>query len=103
MIEFNYPEAVPKDFTGVCKVLYDNTIRYYKDGALHRQDGPACEYPNGSCVWFLNGKLHKEDGPAVKAKNNYKEYYYNDAWYSNIESDDEWVEKVRCLKLEIFK
>lgn len=103
MIEFNHPDDVTKDFTGICKILYDNTIRHYKDGFLHRQDGPAIEFPNKSCVWFLNGKRHNENGPAVKEKNNYKEYHYNNIWYFKVESDDEWVEKVRSLKLEIFK
>jgi len=42
---------------------------YYKDGSvldklmmdkeLHRVDGPAIEYANGSKMWFVNGKLLK--------------------------------------------
>ena len=42
---------------------------YYKDGSvldklmmdkeLHRVDGPAIEYANGSKIWFVDGKLLK--------------------------------------------
>ncbi|WP_202416734.1 hypothetical protein [Duganella qianjiadongensis] len=39
--------------------------KYYKDGKLHREDGPAVEDLNGSKEWFLNGLRHREDGPAI--------------------------------------
>jgi len=32
---------------------------------VHREDGPAIMYNDGSEEWFLNGKLHREDGPAI--------------------------------------
>ena len=39
---------------------------YYNDnGKLHREDGPAEIYPDGTQIWYLNGRLHREDGPAV--------------------------------------
>jgi len=43
-------------------------IRFWKnaDGKLHREDGPAIEYTDGSKSWYLNGELHREDGPAVE-------------------------------------
>jgi len=31
---------------------------------LHREDGPAVEWYNGSKEWYKNAKLHREDGPA---------------------------------------
>ena len=31
------------------------------DGELHRTDGPAVEYPNGSRSWFVNGNELTED------------------------------------------
>src|ERR1022692_3853914 len=34
-------------------------------GDLHRVDGPAVEYQDGSEEWFLNGKHHREGGPAI--------------------------------------
>jgi hypothetical protein len=33
-------------------------VFYYKYGTctLHREDGPAIEYPNGDKYWYFNGK-----------------------------------------------
>lgn len=42
---------------------------YYKDKnhkIIHREDGPAIIYPNGTKIWFQNGKHHRVDGPAVE-------------------------------------
>ena len=52
---------------------------YYSDKAmteLHREDGPAVEYADGTKSWYINGKLHREDGPAVVHNNGYKDLYY---------------------------
>lgn len=40
-----------------------NNIRWYKNEVLHREDGPAVFYSNGSKSWWLNGKCYREDGP----------------------------------------
>jgi len=42
----------------------DGKVSYYKDGMLHREDGPARDFANGDRLWFLNDKPHREDGPA---------------------------------------
>jgi hypothetical protein len=39
---------------------------YFKDGVLHRDDGPAVEALNGDNYWVSDGKLHREDGPAIE-------------------------------------
>ena len=31
---------------------------YYVNNVLHREDGPAVEYVNGTKIWYLNGKLY---------------------------------------------
>jgi hypothetical protein len=28
---------------------------WYRNGKLHREDGPAIEYSNGFKVWYING------------------------------------------------
>src|ERR1700722_12534304 len=43
----------------------DGTKRWYKDGLLHREDGPAYEGVDGTRHWYRRGKLHNEDGPAI--------------------------------------
>ena len=36
-------------------VEYGTTKWYdFESGKLHREDGPACEYANGSKYWYLN-------------------------------------------------
>jgi hypothetical protein len=86
MIEFKSTHYVSDDFTGVCKVLTLNQIRHYQNGELHREDGPAIEYADGSESWFYKEKC----------------YGFNDDF--TIET---WKEKVEKLKrkeeLKIFK
>ena len=36
------------------------------NGEVHREDGPAIEYSNGTKYWYLNGKRHRENGPVVE-------------------------------------
>jgi hypothetical protein len=40
-------------------------IYYYKNGELHRENGPAVEYRNGEKHWFKNGLHHRIDGPSI--------------------------------------
>ena len=42
--------TIPENFTGVCKIISVNEIRYYENGQLHRLDGSAileCSGPRG--------------------------------------------------------
>lgn len=73
--------------------VYDYKTIWYKDGLIHREEGPAIEWSNGDKEWYQhgvpyrkngptverangnlywhdkNGELHREDGPAIKIKN----------------------------------
>jgi hypothetical protein len=55
---------------------YKNT-RWYLNGKLHCEDGPAIEYANGDKSWYLKGKPHREDGPAVECADGTKNWYLN--------------------------
>ena len=55
---------------------YGNIYWHNEDGQLHREDGPAIEYADGSKFWYLNGELHREDGPAI-------DEYGSKYWYIN--------------------
>lgn len=82
MIQFEYSFCIPNNFTGVCKVLNDNTVRYLKNGEYHREDGPAIECPNG-----------------------YSVYYYNGLHYGNEDDDytiESWIEFMREERLKVF-
>jgi hypothetical protein len=44
-------------------------------GQLHRTDGPAIEFSNGSKEWFQNDMLYRTDGPAIELANGDKLWY----------------------------
>lgn len=50
----NWLHETPLDFTGTVSTCLSN-MAYYLNGELHREDGPAIEYPNGVRSWYLNG------------------------------------------------
>jgi hypothetical protein len=45
------------------------------NGNLHREDGPAYEWPDGYQAWYVKGKLHREDGPAIVNGDTDNGYY----------------------------
>ena len=57
-------------FNTLCQrivVDYEGTHRYYNPaGELHRDNGPAVVYPDGSKLWVIRNTLHREDGPAIE-------------------------------------
>jgi hypothetical protein len=59
--------------------VYDNGDRFWRNqnGHLHREDGPAIEWADGSKFWYLNGQLHREDGPAIEYADGTKFWYLN--------------------------
>jgi hypothetical protein len=42
---------------------------------LHKEDGPAVIWSDGSEFWYLHGQLHRIDGPAIEFPNGYKMWY----------------------------
>ena len=60
------------------EVAKDGTRRYYNNaGELHRDEGPAVEWPDGSKGWVQNGQYHRTDGPAMERANGTKEWAQN--------------------------
>ncbi len=55
-------------------------VRYYKKGTLqlHRLDGPAIEYADGTKFWFQDDRLHRLDGPAIECGDGTKFWCQND-------------------------
>ena len=71
--------------------------RYYNAlGQLHREDGPAVEWPSGAKHWYQNGKLHREDGPAIEWEGGAVEWYQNGRYCHK----DELHLKVKPLGIE---
>ena len=59
------------------KIEQDGTKCWFLNDKLHREDGPAVEYPNGRKCWYLNDKRHREDGPAIEWTDGEKEWWFN--------------------------
>jgi hypothetical protein len=89
------------------KLIEVNSVCCYIKGTdiLHREDGPAIEWSDGSKEWYINGKLHREDGPAATFPEG------NVMWFLNgisFETKEEWFEdlteeqKVKALYSESF-
>ncbi len=61
----------------VCRAHANGNKSWYRNGYLHREDGPAMVISDGTQYWCLNGKLHREDGPAVEYSDGGKVWYKN--------------------------
>jgi len=59
--------------------IENNGNKSYRNeaGKLHREDGPAIIFPDGSKKWLIEGELHRMDGPAVEWASGKVEYYLN--------------------------
>lgn len=67
------------DLQSIKTVLFDGTIdyRHPETNELHREEGPAVEYPSGTKVWYLNGQPHRVGGPAAEYPDGTKYWYLN--------------------------
>ncbi len=58
-----------------CRETPDGTKRWYRNGELHRKDGPAVVTARGSKRWFRNGYAHRDDGPAIENVDGLRVWY----------------------------
>jgi len=85
---FETTSCIPFDFEGEC-YLWQHSRRWYKKGKLlHRENGPAVEFDNGTKYWLINNQYHRLDGPAIEM-NDYdtKLYYINN---KRLTTEDYW-------------
>lgn len=55
---------------------HDGARQWFKNGSLHRENGPACTYPDGATEWWLEGKKHRDlPDPACEYADGVKEYW----------------------------
>ena len=67
---------------------------YYNSAdQLHRTDGPAVIWADGTKLWFQNGQLHRIDGPAVVGSDGYKGWCINGVRLS----EDDFNQAVKAL------
>lgn len=70
----------------------EDRVCWYKDGKLHREDGPAIKYKTSYKAWFIHGLKSREDGPAVEWADGGKEWWLNGVEYTE-EKFNHWLEK----------
>jgi hypothetical protein len=63
----------------------NNAMFWYKNGELHREDGPAIQYADGSKSWYKEGKRHRLDGPAIERSDGFKSWYIEGFLYTEEE------------------
>jgi len=76
----------------------DGTKHWYQHGKLHRVDGPAIECPDGTKWWYQHGNCHRDDGPAIEWANGSKKWWF-DGREINTSSQEEFE---RIMKLKAF-
>lgn len=65
---------------------------------LHRLNGPAIEFVDGSKEWYQNGKKHRLDGPAEEYSDGENLWYYQDYWIEcSSQKEFERLIKLRLL------
>jgi len=71
----------------------EHSTRWYNSkDQLHREDGPAIEWANGTKSYYINGKHHREDGPAMETADGEKHYYINGQLHREEGPAVEWVD-----------
>ena len=58
-------------------VLDDGSERLELDHKLHREDGPALIFPDGTKTWYRHGIIHRDGGPAVEMEHGTKKWFQN--------------------------
>ena len=82
------------------KIDEDGNKFYYKDKAMtviHRLDGPAIEWADGSKAWFVDDECHRIDGPAIEWADGYKAWYVD----GNELSEEEFNALTRPIELTL--
>ena len=81
-------------------VFKNGTRNWYRNGDLHREDGPAIEEPDGTRWWYRNGKLHREDGPAIEEPDGTKYWYLDN---KNLSEEEIMVHPILSIAYAIYK
>lgn len=77
-------------FTGWMYNNKQKTKQYYKDGLLHKEDGPSVLSKDFK-AWQKNGELHRIDGPAVEWADGKKFWCLDGEHYEEINIKKECV------------
>jgi len=76
---------------------HDGSIFFYVKDKLHRLDGPAIERSNGSKFWYYKGRFHRENGPAVELTDGHKVWYFHGREFA---SEDAFIRYKQLKRLK---
>lgn len=82
------------DQTPVMSIESDGAREWRLNGYLHRTDGPAVEWTNGTCEWYVHGQRHRTDGPALEWADGGRDWYVN----GRELTFNEWVSRVAATE-----
>ena len=66
----------------------DGCTIWYRNGIVHRGDGPAIERADGTREWFAEGMRHCDTGPAVTSPDGGRRWFIHGKELSEAEFDD---------------
>lgn len=72
LTEEEYKEKYP-----IRRVDPHGVVRWTLKSRLHREDGPAVEWPSSTKEWWSHGKRHRDGKPAVVFHNGDEEWWVN--------------------------
>ena len=98
-IEYRNKKGNLHRLDGPAREWIDGSKEWYINGERHREDGPSIEFSNGDKYWYLNGERHREDGPAVEYYDGSKSWWLNGEYYKEQEHQQEVIK----IKLERLK
>ena len=70
--------------------------RWYLNGKLHREDGPASIWADGTKCWCYHGAFHRTDGPAIEYVDGHTSWYLHGKYLKF----DEWLHRNNELTAE---
>jgi hypothetical protein len=76
---------------GPAIIWANGTQEWWVHNKKHRIDGPAFIAADGTQAWWVNGLLHKLDGPAIILANGNQHWYINGKEITREVND--WMEK----------
>ncbi len=70
---------------GPAQIEANGRQRWCQHGKYHRDDGPAIMHPDGSLSWWQHDKRHRDDGPAMIRPDGTQEWW----WYGKRVTEEE--------------
>ena len=86
-IKVVFRQDVPEDFTGIVE-FSDETRIWYKEGKVHRKDGPAKEWRDSHKEWYLEDIFYKRINLKDYIILDYYQGNHNLMWYKLLGKDN---------------